>query len=68
MYYAILCTRYGTVYINVKENTATSDQLKLLKQYIAWNFEQHQKATPETMCVVVMDMSGASTGNLVCKQ
>ena len=53
------------VYINVKENVATGDEVRLLKQYIAWNFDQHHKAHPEQMCVVLMDMSGASVGNMV---
>lgn len=52
------------LYINVKENVATGDEVRLLKQYIAWNFDQHHKAHPEQMCVVLMDMSGASVGNM----
>jgi hypothetical protein len=52
------------LYINVKENTAKSDQYTILKQYVAWNFEQHYKDHPEQMCVVLMDMSGASAGNM----
>jgi len=58
----VLCC---VVYINVKENVTKSDQVPLLKQYIAWHFDQHQKTDPEQMCVVLMDMSGASTGNMV---
>jgi len=50
------------LYINVKENVA-KDQTQL-KQYIASYFEQHQRAEPEQMCVVLMDMSGASTSNI----
>jgi hypothetical protein len=52
------------LYINVKENVAKGEQVHLLKQYIAWTFDQHQKKNPEQMCVVLMDMSGASTGNM----
>jgi hypothetical protein len=54
------------LYFNVKENnyTATPEQSEKLRQYIAWNFEQHQSKNPEQMCVVLMDMSGASTSNL----
>lgn len=53
------------VYINVKENTTSAEHANLLKQYIAWNFDQHQKKNPEQMCVVLMDMSGAGVGNVV---
>ena len=54
-----------TVYINVKENNVKPEQSDLLKQYIAWSFEQHQKKNPEQMCVVLMDMSGAGASNVV---
>jgi hypothetical protein len=50
------------LYIDVKENVAKGPAV--LKQYIAWNFEEHQRAQPEQMCVVLMDMSGASTSNV----
>jgi hypothetical protein len=53
------------VYINVKENTSSAEHAGLLKQYIAWNFDQHQKKNPEQMCVVLMDMSGAGASNVV---
>jgi len=52
------------LYINVKENNSSSEHANLLKQYVAWNFEVHQRKDPEVMCVVLMDMSGAGTGNL----
>lgn len=52
------------LYINVKENVAKPDQQRLLRQYIAWNFEKHQRTNPEQQCVVLMDMSGAGTGNV----
>lgn len=53
------------LYISTKENTASgSDEILLLKKYIAWNFEVHHRKNPEQMCVVLTDMSGAGTGNL----
>lgn len=52
------------LYINVKENSASAEHAELLKRYVAWNFEVHQRKSPEVMCVVLMDMSGAGTGNL----
>lgn len=52
------------LYINVKENVSKPDQQQILKQYIAWHFDKHQKEKPEQMCVVLMDMSGASTSNV----
>lgn len=55
---------FPILYINVKENTATGDQVPILKRYIAWNFECHYKENPEQMCVVLMDMSGAGTTNV----
>jgi len=52
------------LYINVKENVTKPEQYNLLKQYVAWHFELHQKVNPEQMCVVLMDMSGAGLGNV----
>jgi hypothetical protein len=52
------------MYINVKENTAKADQQQLLKNYIAYKFEEHHKVNPGQMVVVMMDMSGASTSNV----
>ena len=51
--------------MDVKKNTPKADEMKALKQYIAWHFDQHEKKDPETMCVVLLDMSGASVGNVV---
>jgi len=52
------------LYINVKENSSSPEHADLLKRYVAWYFEEHQRKSPEVMCVVLMDMSGAGTGNL----
>jgi hypothetical protein len=52
------------LYINVKENDVKKDLDKVLKQYVAWNFEQHFKIHPDQRCVVLMDMTGASTMNM----
>lgn len=56
--------QFPILYINVKENNVKPEQSDLLKQYIAWSFEQHQKRSPEQMCVVLMDMSGAGASNV----
>ena len=53
------------VYMDVKKNVPKPDEVLLLKKYIAWHFDQHAKKDPETMCVVLLDMTGASVGNLV---
>ena len=54
------------MYIRTKENTASgSEEMAVLKKYIAWNFEVHHRRTPEQMCVVLLDMSGAGSGNVV---
>ena len=53
------------VYVDVKKNSAKGDEVVLLKKYIAYHFEQHAKKDPETMCVVILDMSGASVANVV---
>ena len=53
------------VYIDVAKNTAKGDEIVLLKKYIAFHFDQHQKKDPETMCVVILDMSSASVTNIV---
>ena len=53
------------VYVDVKKNTAKGDEVVLLKKYIAWHFDQHAKKDPETMCVVLLDMSSASVSNVV---
>ena len=55
------------MYINVKENVAKADQQQILKNYIAFKFEEHQKKNPGQMVLVLMDMSGASTSNVVSK-
>ena len=47
------------------KNTAKGDEIVLLKKYIAFHFDQHQKKDPETMCVVILDMSNASVTNIV---
>jgi len=52
------------MYINVKENVAKADQQQMLKNYIAYKFEEHHKKNPGQMAVVLMDMSGASTSNV----
>lgn len=52
------------LYINVKANVTKPEHQDALKQYIAWNFEKHHRQNPEQMCVVLMDMSGASTSNV----
>jgi hypothetical protein len=52
------------LYVNVKENVSKAEHQHALKQYVAWYFEKHQKENPEQMCVVLMDMSGASTSNV----
>jgi len=52
------------LYIHVKENVTKPEHAHLLKQYVAWYFDKHQQVHPEQMCVVLMDMSGASTGNM----
>ena len=51
------------VYMNMEKDTP-KDEVKATKQYIAWLFDQHEKEDPETMCVVLLDMSGAG-GSLV---
>ena len=51
--------------MDVKKNVPKPDEVLLLKKYIAWHFDQHAKKDPETMCVVLLDMTGASVGNLV---
>ena len=51
--------------MDVKKNVPKPDEVLLLKKYIAWHFNQHAKKDPETMCVVLLDMTGASVGNLV---
>ena len=53
------------VYVDVKKNSAKGDEVVLLKKYIAYHFEQHAKKDPETMCVVILDTSGASVANVV---
>jgi len=52
------------LYIDVKENVTKKEDQHVLKQYIAWHFEQHHKTNCEQMCVVLMDMSGANTSNV----
>ena len=54
-----------SVYFDVKKNSTKGDQVVLLKKYIAWHFDQHAKKNPEQMCVVLLDMSGASVTNVV---
>ena len=50
------------------KNTAKGDEVVLLKKYIAYHFDQHQKKDPETMCVVILDMSSASVTNIVSNE
>jgi len=52
------------LYINLKESATKSDQTHAVKQYVAWNFDQHYKVNPEQMCVLLMDMSGAGVAQL----
>jgi len=52
------------LYINVKANDSVGEELELVKKYIAFKFEEHQKKSPETMCVALLDMHGASTSNV----
>lgn len=52
------------LYINVKENVATAEQMPALKQYIAWSIDLHHRKNPEQMVVALMDMSGAGVGNV----
>eukprot|EP00914_Ancora_sagittata_P001164 GHVO01003023.1.p1 GENE.GHVO01003023.1~~GHVO01003023.1.p1 ORF type:complete len:247 (+),score=29.14 GHVO01003023.1:29-742(+) len=52
------------LYINIKENTASKEQMPDLKKYIAHHFEQHHSKHPEQMCIVLMDMTGAGVTNL----
>lgn len=53
------------LYIKAKENTASGHEEKdMLRKFIAYNFEKHQREKPEVMCVVLMDMSGAGSGNV----
>jgi len=52
------------LYIDVKANNVGPAELTGLKKYIAYSFEQHHRKNPETMCVVLMDMYGASTSNV----
>ena len=56
---------FSLVYIDVKANNASPEELPELKKYIAYKFEEHHRHHPETMCVVLMDMYGASTSNVV---
>ncbi len=56
----------SVVYIRTKDNTANnSEEKEILRKYIAWNFERHHRENPEVMVMVLMDMAGASTGNVV---
>ncbi|CAD5125254.1 DgyrCDS13496 [Dimorphilus gyrociliatus] len=52
------------LYIDVKQNTASGDEVVLLKCYIAGMFEKHHRTNPEQMCVVFFDMSSAGLSNL----
>lgn len=52
------------LYIDVKQNTASGDEVVLLKCYIAGMFEKHHRSNPEQMCVVFFDMSGAGLSNM----
>ena len=51
--------------MDVKKNVPQPDEVVLLKKYVAWHFDQHAKKNPEQMCVVLLDMTGASVANLV---
>lgn len=53
-----------TVYIDVKQNTASGDEVTYLKRFIAGMFEKHHRSNPEQMCVVFFDMSGAGLSNM----
>lgn len=60
-----LCTFYIVVYIDVKANTPSSDEIPILKKFIAYNLEQHHRKEPEIMVVALFDMSRAGLGNMV---
>ena len=49
----------------MKANDSVGEELELVKKYIAYKFEEHQKASPEVMVVALLDMYGASTSNVV---
>lgn len=55
---------HNILYMNTKANSTSSDEMPMMKKYIAYFFEKHHKENPEQMCVVLMDMSGAGTGNV----
>ena len=54
------------MYIDVQQNTASgAEEVALLKKYIAFYFDLHHGQRPGQKCVVFMDMSAASTSNVV---
>ncbi|CAH1772621.1 unnamed protein product [Owenia fusiformis] len=53
------------LYINLKENDKKDDEArKMIQKFIAYHFNLHHRETPEKMAVVLIDMEGASTGNM----
>eukprot|EP00918_Siedleckia_nematoides_P064674 GHVU01140625.1.p1 GENE.GHVU01140625.1~~GHVU01140625.1.p1 ORF type:complete len:240 (+),score=41.55 GHVU01140625.1:57-776(+) len=56
---------FPILYINIKENNVSgAEDTEWQKRFIALRFEEHHRKNPEQMCVVIMDMSGATTGNV----
>ena len=51
--------------MDVAKNNVKGDEVVLLKKYIAWHFDQHQNKDPETMCVLLLDLSSTSVANVV---
>ncbi len=53
------------MYIDVKKNSPKPDEVVLFKKHIAYYFEKRARSDPETMCLVLFDMSGATVHNVV---
>lgn len=52
------------LYMDVKANTSTGDEIPVLKKFLAYNMEKHHRDNPEIMVVALMDMSRAGTSNM----
>ena len=53
------------VYISVKDIRNDKEAGEAIRKYIAYKFEEHHRVNPEQLCVVLMDLSGSGTGNVV---